>query len=161
MIDEKYTNLLKANNSLSLKFRQQRTVMEIVLSLFLILHKNIKFKLSMRKIRNFLCFFICSFHLNYPTTEEQITDRQVLLGVTQKNLPTVIGVLLRVTEQHRANTHPYLQANLLASIMGENPIGKTNKLGEQHFSSTERSFFSSSPFLKDLLFIFLIFTTMW
>lgn len=38
----------------------------------------------MRKIRNFLCFFICSFHLNCPTTEEQITDRQVLLGVTQK-----------------------------------------------------------------------------
>ena len=69
-------------------------------------------------------------------------------------MPTVIGVLLRVTEQHRANTHPYLQANLLASIMGENPIGETNKLGEQHFSSTERSFFSSSPFLKDLLFIF-------
>ena len=33
--------------------------------------------------------------------------------------------LLRVTEQHRANTHPYLQANLLASIMGENPIGET------------------------------------
>ena len=40
----------------------------------------------MRKIRNFLCFFICSFHLNCPTTEEQITDRQVLLGVTQKVL---------------------------------------------------------------------------
>ena len=38
----------------------------------------------MRKIRNFLYFFICSFHLNCPTTEEQITDRQVLLGVTQK-----------------------------------------------------------------------------
>ena len=38
----------------------------------------------MGKIRNFLCFFICSFHLNCPTTEEQITDRQVLLGVTQK-----------------------------------------------------------------------------
>lgn len=38
----------------------------------------------MRKIRNFLCLFICSFHLNCPTTEEQITDRQVLLGVTQK-----------------------------------------------------------------------------
>ena len=38
----------------------------------------------MRKIRNFLCFFICSFHLYCPTTEEQITDRQVLLGVTQK-----------------------------------------------------------------------------
>ena len=71
-------------------------------------------------------------------------------------MPTVIGVLLRVTEQHRANTHPYLQANLLASIMGENPIGKTNKLGEQDFSSTERRiFFSSFPFLKDLLFIFL------
>ena len=31
----------------------------------------------MGKIRNFLCFFICSFHLNCPTTEEQITDRQV------------------------------------------------------------------------------------
>ena len=40
--------------------------------------------MSMRKIRNLLCFFICSFHLNCPTTEEQITDRQVLLGVTQK-----------------------------------------------------------------------------
>ena len=26
----------------------------------------------MIKIRNFLCFFICSFHLNYPTTEEQM-----------------------------------------------------------------------------------------
>ncbi len=38
----------------------------------------------MRKIRNFLYFFICSFLLNCPTTEEQITDRQVLLGVTQK-----------------------------------------------------------------------------
>ena len=38
----------------------------------------------MGKIRNFLCFFICSFLLNCPTTEEQITDRQVLLGVTQK-----------------------------------------------------------------------------
>lgn len=38
----------------------------------------------MRKIRNFLCLFICSFHLNCPTTEKQITDRQVLLGVTQK-----------------------------------------------------------------------------
>ena len=25
----------------------------------------------MRKIRNFLCFFICSFYLNCPTTEEQ------------------------------------------------------------------------------------------
>ena len=47
-------------------------------------------------------------------------------------MPTVIGVLLRVTEQHRANTHPYLQANLLARIMGENPIGETDKLGEQH-----------------------------
>ena len=40
--------------------------------------------MSMRKIRNLLCFFICSFHLNCPTTEEQITDRQVLLRVTQK-----------------------------------------------------------------------------
>ena len=37
----------------------------------------------MGKIRNFLCFFICSFHLNCPTMEEQITDRQVLLGVTR------------------------------------------------------------------------------
>ena len=55
-----------------------------VLSLFLILHKNIKSNMFMRKIRNFLYFFICSFHLNCPTTEEQITDRQVLLGVTQK-----------------------------------------------------------------------------
>ena len=33
----------------------------------------------MRKIRNFLYFFICSFHLYCPTTEEQITDRQVWL----------------------------------------------------------------------------------
>ena len=39
-----------------------------------------KSNLFMRKIRNFLCFFICSFHLNCPTTEEQFTDRQVLLG---------------------------------------------------------------------------------
>ena len=43
-----------------------------------------KYNLFMRKIRNFLYFFICSFHLNCPTTEEQNTDRQVLLGVTQK-----------------------------------------------------------------------------
>ena len=55
-----------------------------------------------------------------------------LVERTGEWMPTVIGVLLRVTEQHRANTHPYLQANLLASIMGENPIGETNKLGEQH-----------------------------
>ena len=55
-----------------------------------------------------------------------------LIERTGEWMPTVIGVLLRVTEQHRANTHPYLQANLLASIMGENPIGETNKLGEQH-----------------------------
>lgn len=85
----------------------------------------------MRKNRNFLCFFICSFHLNYPTTEEQITDRQVLLGVPQKdaNRNRRSSSCDRTTP---ANTHPYLQANLLASIMGENPIGKTNKLGEQH-----------------------------
>ena len=38
----------------------------------------------MRKIRNFLCFFVYFFPRNCPTTEEQITDRQVLLGVTQK-----------------------------------------------------------------------------
>lgn len=55
-----------------------------------------------------------------------------LVERTGERMPTVIGVLLRVTEQHRANTHPYLQANLLTSIMGENPIGKTNKLREQH-----------------------------
>ena len=42
-------------------------------------------------------------------------------------MPTVIGVLLRVTKQHRANTHPYLQAHLRASIMGENPIGETKE----------------------------------
>lgn len=47
-------------------------------------------------------------------------------------MPTVIGVLLRVTEHHRANFQQCLQANLLARIMGENPIGETNKLGEQH-----------------------------
>ena len=47
-------------------------------------------------------------------------------------MPTVIGVLLRVTEQHRANFQQCLQAILLAIIMGENPIGETNKLGEQH-----------------------------
>ena len=41
---------------------------------------EVKSNLLMRKIRNFLCFFICSFHLNCPTTEEQITDTQVLLG---------------------------------------------------------------------------------
>ena len=47
-------------------------------------------------------------------------------------MPTVIVVLLRVTEQHRANFQQCLQAILLARIMGENPIGETNKLGEQH-----------------------------
>ncbi len=50
--------------------------------------------MSMRKIRNFLCLFICSFHLNCPTTEEQITDRQVLLGVTQKVLSNSKHTLL-------------------------------------------------------------------
>ena len=53
-----------------------------------------KSNLFMRKIRNFLCFFICSFHLNCPTTEEQITDRQVLLGVTQKVLSNSKHTLL-------------------------------------------------------------------
>ena len=48
----------------------------------------------MRKIRNFLCFFICSFHLYCPTTEEQITDRQVLLGVTRKVLSNSKHTLL-------------------------------------------------------------------
>lgn len=108
----------------------------------------------MRKIRNFLCFFICSFHLNYPTTEEQITDRQVLLGVPQKdaNRNRRSPSCDRTTP---ANTHPYLQANLLASIMGENPIGKTNKLGEQDFSSTERRiFFFTVPFFKRFIFYF-------
>ena len=108
----------------------------------------------MRKIRNFLCFFICSFHLNCPTTEEQITDRQVLLGVPQKdaNRNRRSPSCDRTTP---ANTHPYLQANLLASIMGENPIGKTNKLGEQHFSSTERrNFIFSSFFFKKRFIIY-------
>ena len=63
----------------------------------------------MRKIRNFLCFFICSFHLNYPTTEEQITDRQVLLGVTQKVSSNLKHTLLclcghNVLERIKPNT---------------------------------------------------------
>ena len=59
----------------------------------------------------------------------------VLIDLVERTgewMPTVIGVLLRVTEQHRANFQQCLQANLLARIMGENPIGETNKLGEQH-----------------------------
>ena len=55
-----------------------------------------------------------------------------LVKRTREWVPTVIGVLLRVTEQHRANFQQCLQANLLARIMGENPIGETDKLGEQH-----------------------------
>ena len=55
-----------------------------------------------------------------------------LVERTREWMPTVIGVLLRVTEQHRANFQQCLQANLLARIMGENPIGETDKLGEQH-----------------------------
>lgn len=51
---------------------------------------------------------------------------------TGKWMPTVIGVLLRVTEQHRVNFQQCIQAILLARIMGENPIGETNKLGEEH-----------------------------
>ena len=120
-----------------------------------------KYNTFMRKIRNFLCFFICSFHLNYPTTEEQITDRQVLLGVPQKdaNRNRRSPSCDRTTP---ANTHPYLQANLLASIMGENPIGETNKLGEQHFSSTERSFFFFIvPFFKRFIIYFFNFYHMW
>ena len=31
----------------------------------------------MRKIRNFLCFFICSFHLNCPTTEADLQSAAV------------------------------------------------------------------------------------
>ena len=38
-------------------------------TLFLILRKYMKSNLFMRKIRNFLCFFICSFLLNCPTAE--------------------------------------------------------------------------------------------
>lgn len=44
-------------------------------------------------------------------------------------------LLLRVTEQNRANFQQCLQTNLLARIMGENPIGETDKLGEQHMLS--------------------------
>ena len=84
-----------------------------------------------------------------------------LVERTGEWMPTVIGVLLRVTEQHRANTHPYLQADLLTSIMGENPIGKTNKLGEQHFSSTERRFFFIVPFFKRFIIYFFNFYHMW
>ena len=54
----------------------------------------------MRKIRNFLCFFICSFHLNCPTTEEQITDTQVLLVVTQKVSSNSTHTLLCLYEHH-------------------------------------------------------------
>ena len=40
-----------------------------------------KSNLYLRKIRNFLCFFICSFHLNCPTTEEQKCIPACHLGV--------------------------------------------------------------------------------
>ena len=75
----------------------------------------------MRKIRN---FFICSFHLNCPTTEEQITDRQVLLGVTQKvssnskhTLLCLCGhnVLARIKPNTIENTS-VVSVSLLASI---------------------------------------------
>ena len=78
----------------------------------------------MRKIRNFLCFFICSFHLNCPTTEEQITDRQFLLGVTQKvssnskhTLLCLCGhnVLARIKPNTIENTS-VVSVSLLASI---------------------------------------------
>ena len=63
----------------------------------------------MRKIRYFLCFFICSFHLNCPTTEEQITDRQVLSRVTQKVSSNLKHTLLclyghNVLERIKPNT---------------------------------------------------------
>ena len=78
----------------------------------------------MRKIRNFLYFFICSFHLNCPTTEEQITDRQVLLGVIQKvssnskhTLLCLCGhnVLARIKPNTIENTS-VVSVSLLASI---------------------------------------------
>ena len=78
----------------------------------------------MRKIRNFLFFFICSFHLNCPTTEEQITDRQVLLGVIQKvssnskhTLLCLCGhnVLARIKPNTIENTS-VVSVSLLASI---------------------------------------------
>ena len=48
--------------------------------------------------------FICSFHLNCPTTEEQITDRQVLLGVTQKVSSNSKHTLLCLCGQMRTDT---------------------------------------------------------
>ena len=36
-----------------------------------------KSNLFMRKIRNFLCFFICSFHLNCPSTEADLQSAAV------------------------------------------------------------------------------------
>ena len=83
-----------------------------------------KSNLFMRKIRNFLCFFICSFHLNCPTTEEQITDRQVLLGVTQKVSSNSKHTLLclcghNVLERIKPNTienTSVVSVSLLASI---------------------------------------------
>lgn len=55
-----------------------------------------------------------------------------LVERTGEWMPTVIVVLLRVTEQHRVNFQQCPQAILLARIMGENPIGEMNKLGERH-----------------------------
>ena len=37
----------------------------------------------MRKIRNFLCFFICSFHLNCPSTEADLQSAAVSFSYLQ------------------------------------------------------------------------------
>ena len=64
----------------------------------------------MRKIRN---FFICSFHLNCPTTEEQITDRQVLLGVTPKSFELLETYLSLPTKANDCHNHLKLKTNAL------------------------------------------------
>ena len=88
----------------------------------------------MRKIRNFLYFFICSFHLNCPTTEEQITDRQVLLRVTQKvssnskhTLLCLCGhnVWARIKPNTIENTS-VVSVSLLASIYIEDCLESTS-----------------------------------
>lgn len=94
----------------------------------------------MRKIRNFLCFFICSFYLYCPTTEEQITDRQVLLGVTRKVLSNSKHTLLCLCG-HNVLERMLVQGGVLLVESSEQGLvfGAYALIGvSHHFSGNER-----------------------
>ena len=112
----------------------------------------------MRKIRNFYAFlYILSILIVRLRRNKSPTGK--FFWEYSKRMPTVIGVLLRVTEQHRPiPIHTFRRTSSLVSWVKIQLVKRTNS--ESNTSHRQKEgFFSSFPFLKDLLFIFLIFTT--